>query len=236
MRACIIALICFSWCTSSIGQANTISAPSESFERRVLSQEVPDFSVTRGTLLSSLESLSSGPVPFRLGFEGVLSAKFGEAVEPDPHFDLHLQNKTVREILNALCFADPRYTWSVEDATVNVYPRASVDDMNYLPNRRLNKFELKGITNIDQGLLAIYHQLPPPEEQIGHAQMGGDSSYPLEPWTATFEALTVRQAINRLVAHMGPRACWTFHGSRDFRTFTFFRSGFQPDVGTGAAK
>jgi|SRR6202140_2747488 hypothetical protein len=230
MRACIIALMCLSSCAFSIAHVNRISGSPGRFEDLVLSQEIPDFTMTQGTLFDGLKNLSSGPIPFGLGFEEVLRVRFADAAKPDPHFDLHLRNKTVREILNALCLADPRYTWSADGTTINVYPRVIIDDTSYLLNRRLVRFELNGITDIDQGLLAIVHQLPPPEEQIAHVQMGGDSSYPTEPWKASFQDLSVRQAINQLVAHMGPHACWIFHGSGDFRAFTFLRSGFHEEA------
>jgi hypothetical protein len=86
--------------------------------------------------------------------------------------------------------------------------------------------ELKQLTDIQQGLFAIVNQLPPPKEQVAVAQIGGDDSYPPEPWTTSYEDLTVRQAINRLVHHMGERGSWAFTGSADFRAFAFNRQGF----------
>jgi len=230
MRAYIIALTWFLSCAFPLTQLSATSPAPGMFEDLVLSKEIPDFSMIQGTLFDGLKGLSSGPIPFALGFEEVLREKFADPAPPNPHFNLELRNRTVREILNALCLADPRYTWSVQGATINVYPRATVDDTSYLLNRRLIKFELNGITDIDQGLLAIVRQLPPPEEQVAHVQMGGDSSYPPDPWKVSFQNLAVRQAINHLVAHMGPNACWIFHGSRDFRTFTFLRSGFHKEA------
>jgi len=232
MRVRITALIWFLSCASLLAQPSAITPPPAKFEDRVLSKKISDFTMAKGTLLDGLKSLSSGPTPFALGFEEVLREKFADPAVPAPHFDLQMRNKTVREILNALCLADPRYAWSFEGETVNVYPRATANDARYLLNRSLAKFELDGITDIDQGLLAIVHQLPNPVEQVAHVQMGGDSSYPAEPWKASFQNLTVREAINHLVGHMGPRGCWIFHGSRDFRAFTFLRYGFQ-EVGKG---
>jgi hypothetical protein len=92
-------------------------------------------------------------------------------------------------------------------------------------NRRLTKLDLKELTDIEQGLLAIV-KLSPPREQVAVAQICGDDSYPAEPWTINFENLTVRQAINRLVRHMGERSSWAFTGSADFRAFAFNKQGF----------
>jgi hypothetical protein len=221
----------YSFCAA---QSASVEVGRPTFEELVLSRRVPQFTLLQGTIYDGLKSLSAGPVPFAFGFEEVLKEKFSDTEIRDPRFDLRLENKTVRNILDALCASDSRYTWSSDTFTVNVHPRATAADVTYLLNRRLPRLELAGITDIDQGLLAVVHQLPPPEEQVAHVQTGGDSSYPLEPWHASFQDLSVRQAMNRLVAHMGQHACWIFHGSRDFRAFTFFRTGFSESPGDSA--
>jgi hypothetical protein len=139
---------------------------------------------------------------------------------------LHLTATTVRGALDAMCQSDGRYTWSTDDAFINVYPIKTVNLGSYLMNRRLTKLDLKELTDIQQGLLTIVNQLPPPREQVAIAQVGGDDTYPAEPWTTRYENLIVRQAINRLVRHMGERASWAFTGSTDFRAFAFNRQGF----------
>jgi hypothetical protein len=93
-------------------------------------------------------------------------------------------------------------------------------------NRKLKRLELKGLTDVQQGLLAIVDQLPPPSEQVAIAQIGGAYSYPEEPWTMNYENITVRQAVNRLVVHMGERGSWAFTGSKDFRAFAISIQGF----------
>jgi hypothetical protein len=224
MKAWFLAGLCF--CSFCAAQSTDVGVGRPNLEELVLSKPVPQFTLLQGTLYDGLKNLSSGPVPFAFGFEEVLKERFSDPDIQDPQFDLRLENKTVRDTLDALCEADSRYSWSSDAFTVNIYPRSTVGDAAYLLNRRLPKLDLAGITNIDEGLLAIVHQLPPPQEQVAHVQMGGDSSYPLEPWHSSFQDLSVRQAMNRLVAHMGQHACWIFHGSRDFRAFTFFRTGF----------
>ena len=184
--------------------------------------------LTNQTLFDGLAKLSSERIPLALGFEEVLKARFSDPPTPDPRFSVEPENKTVREILQSLCALDTRYTWSSDGDTANVYPIAVRDDSTYLLNRRISRLHVEQITDIVQGLLAVAKQLPPPEEQIAQAQAGGDDSYPPVPWTAAFEDVTVRQAINRLAAHMGPRSAWLFQGSRDFRTFAFFKAGFNP--------
>ncbi len=161
-------------------------------------------------------------MPFGFGFEKILKEKVSNPDPPEVAFDVKLENKSLREILDALCNADPRFTWSQDGPFVNFYPRATVDDPSYLLNRKLTKLELRNVTAAQGGLLAIHRQLPPPAEQIAHAQLGGDDPYPPEPWTVDFNDITVRQAVNRLAEHGGPYGIWIFSGSKDFRSFGFF--------------
>ncbi len=140
-----------------------------------------------------------------------------------------MKDKSLREILNALCEADPRYMWSKDEATVNFYPRAIVNDPSYLLNRRFQRFELENASDTQDGLLAIARQLSPPAvEQIAEAQIGGDDPYPPEPWTVILENVTVRQVVNHLAARGGPRGIWIFGGSKDFRAFGFFNTRPSP--------
>jgi hypothetical protein len=161
-----------------------------------------------------------------MGFEHELKSKQTDPPIQDPRLTLHLKATTVREALDAMCQADGRYTWSTDDTFINVYPIKTVNEASYLMNRRLMKLDLKDLTDIGQGLFAIVNQLPPPGEQVAIAQIGGDDSYPPERWTTSYENLTVRQAINRLVRHMGEQGSWAFTGSSDFRAFAFNKRGF----------
>jgi hypothetical protein len=192
-----------------------------------LELKIPRFELNDQTLFDGLAALSSNVKSLAFGYEKVLRLKFSEPPTPEPRFSIELQNQTVREILDNLCKMDARSTWSLEGSTINVYPRATVGDSSYLLNRKLGKLVLRGITDIDQGLLAIHRQLPPPSEQVATMQVGGDTSYPAKPWTVTFTNLTVRQAMNRLAAHMGPRGSWILSGSQDFRAFSFQKLAFE---------
>jgi hypothetical protein len=212
--------------TLSMSASQTVREVNEP-TASVLNTAIPDFFLADQTIFDGVSELNSEPVPLAFGFENVLKVKFDDPPIPDPLIDVTLQDATVKEILDALCKADPRYTWSLDGSTVNIYPRGTNNDPSYLLNRRLEKLEIKNITDISDGLLAIAEQLAPPLEQIAHAQVGGDTTYPPQPWTATFEKLTVRQAANRLAGHMGAHSAWFFHGSRDFRAFAFYRLGFR---------
>jgi hypothetical protein len=193
-----------------------------------LEARVPAFELRNETLLDGLWKLARGPVPFGFGFERVLKQKLSGPDVPDPQLTLHIQNQSIRGILDALCKADPRYTWSVDGAMVDVFPRDVVGDSTYLLNRHLSGFDLKNATDVQNGLLAIVRQLPPPVEQIAQAQAGGDDPYPPRPWNITLENVTVRQVINRLAEHGGPYGIWIFGGSKEFRAFGFFNTHPSP--------
>ncbi len=195
--------------------------------QRILEIRVAHFELKDQTLFDGLAQLSSSVKSLAFGFEKFLTAKFTDPDVSYPHFSIDLADKTVREILNELCKMDSRYTWSRDGRTINVYPRATVDDPSYLLNRRLEKLALSGVTDIQQPLLAIYQQLPQPRENIGIVQAGGDITYPSKPWTVTLANLTVRQAMNRIAAHMGPRGSWILSGSRDVKAFSFQKWAFE---------
>jgi hypothetical protein len=192
----------------------------------VLNTEVPEFNLNEATIEVGLKRLASGSAAFAMGFEHEPKSKLTDPPILDPRLTLHLRTTTVHEALDAMCRADSRYTWSKDDTFINVYPIKPVNDASYLLNRRLMRLDLKELTDIQQGLFAIVNQLPPPREHVAVAQIGGDDSYPPEPWTTSYEDLTVRQAINHLVHHMGERGSWAFTGSADFRSFAFNRQGF----------
>jgi hypothetical protein len=192
----------------------------------ILSTRVPEFNLNGETIEAGLKRLAFGPTAFAMGFEHELKSKETDPPIQDPPLTLHLKMTTVGETLDAMCHADGRYTWSADDTFINVYPATTLNDPSYFLNRRLKRLDLNGLTDVQQGLLAIVNQLPPPKEQVAIAQVGGNYSYPPEPWTTSYEDITVRQAIDRLVRHMGERSSWAFTGSRDFRAFAFNGEGF----------
>lgn len=103
-------------------QSGAQSVPEDKF----LNTMVPEFELRNQNLVDGLWKLAKDPAPFAFGFEKILKTKLADADIPDPKFNLQLKNKTVREVLDALCEADPRFTWSMDGATVNVFLEPSV--------------------------------------------------------------------------------------------------------------
>lgn len=191
---------------------------------KLLELKIPEFEMRNETLLDGIWKLARIPVPFGFGFESVLKGSSGDPEIADPRFSFVLKGRSAREILDALCEADSRYIWSPDGDTINVFPKDTAKSPTYLLNRRLDKFELREATDVDDGLLAIARQLPPPPEQIAHVQLNGNLTYPREPWTVTYQNVSVRQVVNRLAEHGGSCSVWTFGGSKDFRRFAFFNN------------
>jgi hypothetical protein len=200
------------------------SIPTYATDSKLLDTKVLYFVMDNETLVDGLWKLAKGSRPFAFGFENVLKPSSTIDSFQEPKFSLELKDKSVREVLDELCKADSRFTWSTDGNTVNVYPRSTENDPSYLLNRKLETFRLQDATDVQHGLLAIVRQLPPPVEQIANAQMGGDDPYPREPWTVSYHNLTVRQIVNRLALHGGPCGIWIFGGTIDFRAFGFFNT------------
>jgi hypothetical protein len=217
--------------TSSVEGRGQSSTAADGGGEEILKLRVQVFDVQEETILEGVWKLAR-EVPFGFGFEKLPTKKFMDPDIPGPKITLHLENSSVREVLDALCDRDGRYLWSSDEMTVNLFPRSVASDRSYLLNRKLEQFRLESVTDVEAGLFAIAGQLPPPSAQIGHVQIGGGDPYPPEPWTATFTSLTVRQVLNRLAAHGGPCGTWISGGTPDLYTFGFFNThlGARPEI------
>jgi len=199
--------------------------------RPPLDVKVDHFDALDAILRDGVSELSVKNIDgLHLGFEEIIR----DRIQDDPrgvnvHFSLSLENKSVREIIDALCQADPRYTWSEDAPSINVYPRATPDDTSDLLNLRIGLLKISAITDPDQALTPLSKLFP--NQQVGYFGPGlGNNTY-IEPWTTTFEDLTVRQFINRVAEHMGPRTSWIWQGGKGERMFTFLKGGFHTSHG-----
>jgi hypothetical protein len=212
--------------SSAIGQARPAEQTDHVVAKPPLDARVERFDITGGIVRDGISELSLKNVAsLHLGFEELIRRKIQDDPRPEsPHFSVHLQNKTVREVLDEICSSDPRYAWSEEGVSVNIYPRATTGDSSYLLNLRIDKIIVNGIPDPDQALTPLSKLFP--EQQVGYAGSGlGENTY-AEPWTAVFDHLTVRQFIDRIAEHMGPRTSWVWQGGKNERMFTFLKGGF----------
>ena len=138
-----------------------------------------------------------------LGIEEVLRERFSEVPDRSIRFSLTLENTTVRDIVETLCQFDSRYTWSTDGPSIDVFPRETIGNSSNLLNHGLEEIRLDKIADPHEALTPLAKLLP--GEQLGYAGIGGGSSHP-EPWSTSFKQLTVRQLMNRISEHIGPRA------------------------------
>lgn len=199
--------------TSGFGQGRPTDQDVQVRTKPTLGVVIDRFDITDAILRDGLSELSPKNVEgLHLGFEEIIRDRIQDAPGAQgPHFSLHLQRKTVRDVLDELCKSDGRYEWSEDGASVNVYPRATADGASYLLNLWIDKI---GVSKI-----------PDPDAGPGL----GDNAY-AEPWTAVFERLTVRQFIDRIAEHMGPRTSWVWQGGKNERMFTFVKGGFHTQI------
>jgi len=217
--ACLSAALCLpTLAQKPEGQStSSLAAPP-------LDQEVSAFELKDGSIIDGLAELSRNPdLRLHLGIEEVLREKLATPRDRTVHFSLRLDHKSVREILTALCESDPRYAWSVDGSTIDVFPRARAADGTNLLNFRISEIHLIDAPDPDQALTPLSKEFP--SEQIGYMHMGGDDSYSV-PWNAVFQNCTVRQFMNRITERIGPVSSWIWQGGKDSRMFTFVSSGF----------
>lgn len=207
-------------------QSSSAGKRDRSGTKLPLEARIEHFDVADAILRDGLSKLSFANVEgLHLGFEEIIRDRIQDDPRAlNPHFSLHLEGRTVREILDALCKSDPRYIWSEDESSINVYPRTTREGSSYLFNLRIDRIAANDIPDPNQGLTPLSRQFP--EQQIGYFGSGlGDNRYS-EPWSPVFEHLTVRQFINRLAEHMGPRTSWVWEGGKQERMFTFLKDGF----------
>jgi hypothetical protein len=208
------------------GFAQTPSVKSDDFPSTlVLSNRVAHFELTDSTLIEGLSKLSFEAIAgLHMGIEEIVRDKSSEPTDRSVRFSLSLHNVTVRDIIDTLCKSDRRYTWSRDGSSINIYPRETVGNSSYLLNRELDSIVLKDINGPTDALTPLMKLLP--GEQIGYAGIGVNNDYP-KPWNVVFNHLTVRQLMNRLSEHNGPRGGWIWNGSRGQRFFAYFVRDFK---------
>jgi hypothetical protein len=89
---------------TAVQQSGTQNVPVTEF----LNTKVPEFDLQNQTIVDGVWKLARAPEPFAFGFENVLKKTLRDPDVPDPRFSLQLKDKTVREVLDALCQEDSR--------------------------------------------------------------------------------------------------------------------------------
>jgi len=219
-------LLCLLWLSTGAVFGQQVTTARNQVTPRPKDVKIERFDLSDAILRDGVSELSLERIDgLHLGFEEIIRSNIQD--DPwiiTPHFSLHLRNKSVGEILDALCASDLRYIWSEDGDTINVYPRAINSDPSYLLNLRIDGIVLEDKPDPDQALTPLSKLFP--AQQVGYFGPGlGDNTYP-QLWTTTFEDLTVRQFVNRIAEHMGLRTAWIWQGGKGERMFTFVKGGF----------
>lgn len=109
---------------STFSQDGPVHGPAQELAKPPLEARIASFDVLDAILRDGLSELSLKNIDgFHLGFEEIIREKIQDDPRAlSPHFSLHLRDKTLRQLLDALCMSDGRYTWSEDGASINVYP------------------------------------------------------------------------------------------------------------------
>lgn len=218
---CLVLTCVIPACGQALQFEHVSEAHLKPLDARLEHFDVEDTVFREGISELSLRNIDG----LHLGFEEIIREKIQDDPKAvSPHLSLHLQNKTVREVLDELCRSDLRYTWSEDGSSVNIYPRAIAGDESHLLNLRINKITLENIADPDQALIPLSKLFP--AQQVGYFGPGLGSNTYAAPWTVTFENITVRQFIDRLAEHIGQQTSWVWEGGKGERMFTFLRGGF----------
>jgi hypothetical protein len=168
----------------------------------------------------------------RLGHDAGLAISveypLGESVKDRPpalrRFHAEVPAGTVSDVLDRLTALDQQFSWQRSGKMINVFPRSVLADRTYLMNRVVESFSYDRISDVERAVYSAVGKLPLPTEQIAIMQTGAVLVLP-EPWTTTFQNITVRELLDRLMIRLGPQYGWELSGSKDFRLLRF-HSGY----------
>jgi len=183
-----------------------------------LDQRIETVSLDNEYLIEGLAKLNlqTKGVGFSIEF---LPGTVNSPPPPDPRFTARINHVTVKEVLDWLCDLDPRYAWRRDGQTVNIVPRDKLNDPNYLFNRKLPKLTFADSVSADDTLQPILQPVSQDGESV--VQLSGIGNFS-KPWSATFENITVRAALNRVAENLGVGHGWMVTGNDKTRLISFY--------------
>jgi len=202
------------------------------FHQRVAAIELSGQTVVDGVAILSGRTGLSVSVEFPLGKTISAPAPFLNT------FTVRIDEGTVSQAFDRLCALDGMFTWIRDGDTINIVPRAVVNDPLYFLNRKADELRFVGIQKADEAVMSVADQLPGRKEQIAFLQFGVSVNF-ATPWTATLKNVTVREALDSIAHQLGSRYGWQFTGAQDFRIITFYERLMphppKPPKGSGSA-
>jgi len=203
--------------------AHRFQAPSQ---LGPLGQKVQLFQLTDETIFDGLARLDqSYGIP--ISIEGILP---DEGTVTNPKFRAKIENETLADALSWLCSLDPRYRWTLDGTMVNFFPAAFMHDPHYLFNRQLPVLHFQDVGQSGDAAIEVIRQLGDPTEHLYFLGIGGTQAFS-KPWTATFDNITVRGALNRIAAELGPTYGWQIGGTTKSKLIMFhYKLGAPPGL------
>ncbi len=162
----------------------------------LLERKVAEFEVTNAPTSLVLERLAKeSEIP--IGIEAA-----PEKQHDNTTIVVGLRNGTVRDILNAVIRADPRYHWTKVDSVINVFPKENKDP---LLETKIALFEVRNL-NRAQAIRVLVNSAQVKERlrQTGVRErtaivLPGDSELGLPTFSLSLKNSTVRDALNGIM-------------------------------------
>lgn len=181
-----------------------------------LDKKIDRFEVKNETLGDALGRLNQ-VFDISISIEAVLPE---EGTIANPRLNGSVEATTVEGVLTWLCALDARYAWTRDDNSINFMPRSKASDPTYFFNRVLREPHFERVRRVDDAGIAVVHGLNDPKENLIFLGIGGTQTF-AEPWTVSFNNITVRQALNRIARHLGPTYGWQIGGTAQARLIVF---------------
>lgn len=186
-----------------LGQTNQLKKLSSADE--MLARQVPGGDSEYLTTATAFRySLGGARAP-----GGMASIQYCEGDSPKHAWSP--KGQPLRQVLDTIVEADPRYRWQVEDGAINLLP---IDGEPAFLRTRISKFRVTDVTSpLDalgklQSLPEVKRGMADLHLKPGIALISYLSSHP-KPFSVTCKNVTLRQALNA-IAHAQGHAIWDY--------------------------
>ena len=208
----------------SFGRAAEVSGQETPAPTNVFQQSVAGLSLNNQDIIDGVAMLSQN-VGLAVSVEHELGATTSGAAPQPNTFTATIGPGTVSEILDGLCALDPTFAWQRGRKYGKRDDRkgalVSERELFLKPECGMNWcFEISGTHKKriiqDRGRVAS-------SEGAGRCNNGGwrVSLAFARPWSARFQNISIREALDQIARQLGPTFGWQLTGAKNFRIITF---------------
>ncbi len=216
-HGCGFCALLLLWLLSPVGLRGQGSKPNEA-TADLLQQPIHELSLKNQYFMDGIVKLDTLASGFGFSVEIILPPP--QAPQPtNPRFTARTSGVTLAEALDWLCTVDPRYTWSRDGTTINIFPQTSLEEKNYYFTRRLSHLVFRDERNAFDALPKVLTPISSPKEAV--LTLKGVRDYQI-PLSATLTNITVREALNRLRQHLSPTEGWMVTGNQEVMLFIVY--------------